>query len=490
MVPLERTTILNDAPVDPDGEFVLYWMVANRRLRHNFALQRAVEWANELDKPLLVFEPLRCGYTYANDRIHAFILQGMADNRADAERLGINYHNYVEPEPNAGKGFLKAICERACVCITDDFPAFMLPRMVAAAGRKMPIRLEKVDANGIFPMCSTDRLFHRAYDFRRFLQKNLAPHFEAFPDPTPTEHLANRETVALTFERWSVDPNFDDDIAAFVAKLPIDHTVGVAPLIGGRSAALNRTRSFFETQFDRYCDDRNHPDRNATCGLSPYLHFGHISAHELFSTVVTKEQWSPDRCAGNSKGAREGWWGMSTNAEAYLDQLITWRELGFNRCANDPDGYLEYNTLPDWARRTIEDHIPDTRPWNYTLAEFERAETHDEIWNAAQRELLQTGIVQNYLRMIWGKKIFEWTSNPHDALQIMITLNDKYALDGRDPNSYSGIFWCLGRFDRAWGPERDIFGKIRFMSTERTPKKIKMKNYLTVYGDAAQTKLV
>jgi deoxyribodipyrimidine photo-lyase len=160
---------------------------------------------------------------------------------------------------------------------------------------------------------------------------------------------------------------------------------------------------------------------------------------------------------------------------------VTWRELGYNMCTRRDD-FDRYESLPDWARETLADHAADDRDYVYSLEQFESAQTHDRLWNAAQTQLAQEGRLHNYLRMLWGKKILEWTAAPQDALAVMIELNNKYALDGRDPNSYSGIFWVLGRYDRAWGPERPIFGKIRYMSSENTARKLRVKEYLERYA--------
>jgi deoxyribodipyrimidine photo-lyase len=171
---------------------------------------------------------------------------------------------------------------------------------------------------------------------------------------------------------------------------------------------------------------------------------------------------------------------MGAGAEAFLDQLITWRELGFATATREP-AFDRYESLPAWARATLEDHASDPRPHLYTLAEFTAAETHDELWNAAQRQLVREGTIHGYLRMLWGKKILEWTEHPRDALDVMIELNNRYALDGRDPNSYSGISWILGRYDRGW-PERAIYGKVRSMSSSATRKKVRVEDYLARYG--------
>ena len=192
--------------------------------------------------------------------------------------------------------------------------------------------------------------------------------------------------------------------------------------------------------------------------------------------------WSPDRISDRVTGSRTGWWGIDPNAESFLDELVTWRELGFHFTAKQPN-YDRFESLPSFARETLDEHRGDPRPHLYGLEALENAGTHDEIWNAAQRELVHTGRMHNYLRMLWGKKVLEWSSSPEGAIEALIHLNNKYALDGRNPNSYSGIFWCLGRFDRAWGPERPIFGKVRYMSSDSTRRKLRLSGYLERFGE-------
>jgi len=182
-----------------------------------------------------------------------------------------------------------------------------------------------------------------------------------------------------------------------------------------------------------------------------------------------------------ANGSSSGWWGANAEVESFLDELITWRELGFNMCWQRDD-YDQYESLPDWAHRTLSEHARDPRPHVYSMEPFEAAKTHDDLWNAVQRQLAREGRIHNYLRMLWGKKILEWSASPRDALEIMIELNNKYALDGRNPNSYSGILWVPGRYDRAWGPERPIFGKIRYMSSENTARKVRVKQYIQHYS--------
>jgi deoxyribodipyrimidine photo-lyase len=197
--------------------------------------------------------------------------------------------------------------------------------------------------------------------------------------------------------------------------------------------------------------------------------------------ILSREGWTPALLGARADGARAGWWGLSPGAEAFLDQLVTWRELGFAFCAHRPD-HREYGSLPAWARATLAAHARDPRARVYSAAELLDARTHDPLWNAAQRQLLAEGTIHGYLRMLWGKKVLEWTDTPEEALAILLELNDRLALDGRDPNSVSGIFWCLGRHDRPWGPERPVFGTVRYMSSANTARKVGVKRYLARHG--------
>lgn len=478
----DRMVPLNDAPVNPGGEFVLYWMIAFRRGRWNFALERAAAWARELGKPLLVLEALRCDYPWASERFHGFLLDGMRDNRAYFQKTPAFYYPFVERFRGEGKGLLKALATASCLVVTDDYPAFFLPRMLAAAAKQSPVRLEAVDSNTIFPMRASGRVFTTAFSFRRFLQKNLPGQLERFPEEDPLSDLPLPSLGALPpaiAGRWPAALlGASGDV---FGTLPVDHAVKTVEARGGAGEAKARLRRFLRHDLHRYHTDRNHPDKGATSGLSPYLHSGHISAHEIFSELAQVERWSPDRLSASPGGHREGWWDMSPGAEAFLDQLITWRELGFNMCANNRS-YDDFDSLPEWAKNELEAHAEDPRPYSYSLDEFASAATHDPVWNAAQRQLLREGIIHNYPRMLWGKKILAWSASPAEALRIMIELNNRYALDGRDPNSYTGIFWVLGRYDRPFGPSRPVFGKIRSMSSAGAPRKIKMADYLNRFG--------
>jgi deoxyribodipyrimidine photo-lyase len=495
--PAIRVVAANAKPVRPDGRYVLYWMTMTRRPRANFALQRAVERARELGKPLVVFEALRVGYRWASDRLHTFVIQGMADNARAFASPGhepVTYIPWVERAEGDGKGLLRALADDAALVVTDDFPCFMLPGMLVAAAAQVACHMEAVDSNGLLPLRAANQTFVSAYQFRRFLQKNLAPHLLELPvaDPlatgsgAPLPRLADGALAALLKGPWApVTLRELESPAPLVGSLPVDHTVGAVSLLpGGYRAAGERARTFVETKLARYAEDRNEPSVDGASGLSPYLHFGHVGVHELLGWVGDATGWHPASVAsktGKVSGQRHGWWQMPEHVESFIDELVTWRELGYNFCHLRPD-YDQYGTLPDWARATLEDHAADRRPYVYTAEQLAMAATHDELWNAAQRQLVTEGRMHNYLRMLWAKKVLEWTNHPREALDILIDLNNRYGLDGRNPNSYTGIMWCLGRFDRPWGPERPIFGTIRYMSSDNTARKFDVKPYLAKYG--------
>ena len=484
-VPQLRIQKSNDAPVNPEGDFVLYWMTAFRRVNWNFSLQRAVDWAEELNKPLIVLEALRCDYQWASDRLHHFILDGMAYNARSLRKTNVLYYPYVEEVKGEGRGLIEALAERSCVVITDDFPAFFLPRMIAAVSPRLPVLLEQVDSNGLIPMRAANRVFTTAFAFRRFLQKKLPGYLTETPKANPLNRvkLPVMDTLPKGIEkRWPMaSSQFLESAPEALSSLPINHDVQVVETRGGPVEAGKILKQFVGNRLSLYPEDRNHPDEEGTSGLSPYLHFGHISVHQVFARILEREEWSSKMISSKTTGSRGGWWGMSEAAEAFLDELVTWRELGFNMCWQQSD-FDQYESLPNWALQTLRQHSEDKRPYLYTLKVLETGKTHDPLWNAAQIQMVREGRIHNYLRMLWGKKILHWTKTPREALKVMIELNNKYALDGRDPNSYSGIFWVLGRYDRAWGPERRVFGKVRYMSSKNTARKVRVKAYLNKYA--------
>ena len=376
--------------------------------------------------------------------------------------------------------------------MTDDFPCFFLPRMVASAAEQVSVLMEVVDSNGLLPMRQAGKTYPTAYAFRRFLQQELPRHLMEPPKANAFLNAKLPKAKALPGEitdRWrKASSGLLNSRERALPGITLNHEVSPVETRGGSRAAQTLLQTFLQNKLPTYAHARNEPADQATSELSPYLHFGHISVHQIFSELTTYEGWSASHLALRATGSRSGWWGTRQGTEAFLDQVITWRELGFNCCQTRKD-YDQFESLPAWALKTLPLHARDERSHVYSVEKFERAKTHDPLWNAAQRQLLQEGRIHNYLRMLWGKKIIEWSRTPEKALEIMVELNNKYALDGRDPNSYSGIFWCLGRYDRPWGPERPVFGTVRYMSSENTARKFNVRDYIRNYSSPSESRV-
>jgi deoxyribodipyrimidine photo-lyase len=478
-----RIRAANAHPLEPARDYVLYWMIAARRPASNHALDRALFHCAAHRRPLVIFEPLRIDYRWASARLHAFVIDGMKANAAALTRRGVLYYPYVEPVTGAGKGLLAALASRACVVVTDEFPCSFLPRMVAAAAASVDARLEVVDSNGLLPLRAAGKEYASAAHFRRFVQRTLREHLI----DSPREHPFERHRLPLAPDISKVQRRWPPADARVLGRetlrtLSVDQEVAPVTVTGGYRAGRAALQEFVEQRLDRYDGDQSHPDLDATSRLSPYLHFGHVAAHEVFAAVMRHERWSLGRLPRAATGAREGWWKTGVGAEAFLDQLVVWRELAYNTCAYRPRDYATYEALPAWAKATLAQHAADRRPHTYDLETLEHARTHDPLWNAAQRQLRREGWMHNYLRMLWGKKILEWSPSPEIALQTMSDLMDRWSLDGRNPNSYAGYAWTLGRYDRPW-PERPVYGKVRAMTSASAMRKLRVREYLTRYGE-------
>lgn len=455
-------------------------MHSNRRLYWNFALEYAVAWANKLSKPLLILEGLNSDYPWAADRYHSFMMDGMQEKAQDCAQRGVAYYTYLEPKPEAGKGIIEALASRACMLISDEYPVFIMRRFNEIISKRVSIPYITVDSNGVIPLGITEKAPYAAFLFRKIVQKRFVEAWSSLPKEDPLADLQHKQAAIPSdvLIKWPDLMPAKDWIRPSLADFPINHQVGALSYRGDRKEGLARLDRFVHQKLHRYGNERNDPDADAASRLSPFLHFGTLSEHEIVARILNEQpqNWSYTTLV-DAKGKSEGYFGGHEYIEKFLDEIITWRGVGFHFAHHTPN-YDQFESLPDWAIASLEAHKKDPRPHIYSLEELETAQTSDPIWNAAQRELVEEGIVHNYLRMLWGKKILEWTPDPETALAYMIELNNKYAIDGRDPNSYSGIFWCLGRFDRPWF-ERPIYGSIRYMTTDSARKKLKMKEYLS-----------
>jgi deoxyribodipyrimidine photo-lyase len=439
----ERVRILNSQPVRPDARYVLYWMQMNRRVESNQALAHAAQIANENSLPLLVYEGITCTYPCANDRLHTFMLEAVPGTAQELKRIHAGYFFYLRANKSQPNDLLYLLAERAHCVVTDDYPTFIAAAHNARVPEKIGVRYLAVDASCIVPMSRHEKRAYGAYTIRPKILRELPKYLK----PVDEIHLKRRWNddllpCGLPDLRTVVTPA---NTAELVANCAIDHSIRPAVSFpGGAAAARRRLEIFLEKRLSRYARESNQPAKYATSELSPYLHFGHISSLEIALAVR--------KYAGQHK----------LIADEFLEQLIVRRELAFNFACFTP-ALESLEALPDWCRRTLAKHLSDPRPHLYAPQQLECAETQDELWNAAQKELLIRGKIHGYYRMYWGKKIVEWSPTYEQALRMMIHLHDVYALDGRDPNTYTNILWCFGLHDRPWR-ERPVFGQIRYMS--------------------------
>jgi deoxyribodipyrimidine photo-lyase len=453
VVPAARVARLNDQPERSGGDFVLYWIQAYHRAEQNWALTAAIEAANRLDRPLLAYHGLGFTYPHANDRIHRFILEGVAELREGFEKRGIGYHFYLRRRPEDPNDVLYRLARRAALVVTDDFPAFFLPEQTRRVAGRLDVALWAVDGNGIVPLGAIPGEQYGAYTIRARIRRLLPAHLRPVPEPKVRRDPL---TLRLNIPETRVAP---DSIDALIAACAVDHAVPPSPVYrGGRREARARLDRFVAGPLRAYASARNEPGEDGTSRLSPYLHFGQIAPQEVALAVRG--------AAGAAAEPREG----------FLEELIVRRELAFNFCRYNRH-HRSLEALPGWARQSLARHARDPRPHVYTAKAFEAATTHDALWNAIQTELLTTGLMFGYNRMYWGKKIIEWSPSPEEAQRTMIALHEKYALDGRDPNTYSNILWCFGKHDRPW-PERPVFGKVRYMSLAGMETKTDVAGYL------------
>jgi len=446
------------------GGHVLYWMQSTFRARENHALDFAIEQANALRLPLVVYHGLRHDYPWASDRFHTFLLETAADLYAELGALGIQYAFYLERDGDdaavrraVGRPSpLVELADRAALVVTDYFPTFLAPRQTRALRRKVETPVVAVDSATVVPIRYHERAHSTAAAFRRRVMAALPGFLER---PNGVE-LEVRRPVALEFEPTRPD----GDIPALVAACDIDHSVGPAPEIrGGPQAARERLDRFLETGLPRYAADRGDPNAAGTSRLSPYLHFGNISPAEVVRRV------------------REA--GPADAAATFVDELITWRELAFNFVHHDRR-HRTVAAIPEWAREELRAGESDPRPALYSAAELEAAETGDPLWNAAQTAYVRDGWMPNALRMLWGKAVVQWTRTAEEALGVLEHLNNKYSLDGRDPSTYLNLQWIFGKFDRPFY-RRPIYGTVRYMSLAAARKKFDADRVIERYSRGA-----
>ena len=443
----------DDAPV-PDGKCVVYWMQRAQRGVDNHAVDLAVKVANLLGLPLVVYFAGISNFPHANLRHYVFLNQGLPDIEADLAKRNISF--VMRRAPHESHEQLLADVQCAFL-VGDENPMREPERWRKHLASKIKIPFWTVDTDVVVPSKLMEKAQYGAYTIRPRLYRLLPEYLHRYEN-LRAEHA------------WKRPRGFyADSVHEDMTRGWKDLDRSVAPVEawrGGTHAALKRLKLFTGKMLGDYDAQRNHPETDGTSCMSPYLHYGHVGPITVALAVEAAVKANP-----KLRAARD----------SYFNELIAWRELAINFVRYTPT-YDSPACAESWSKSTIAEHARDERERLYTLEELETSRTHDDLWNAGQIQMVRYGWMHNYLRMYWAKKILEWTPDVATAMKYAIHLNDKYFLDGRDPNGYAGIAWAiLGKFDRAWG-ERPIFGKIRYMSGASTGKKFDSKTYIQQMG--------
>jgi deoxyribodipyrimidine photo-lyase len=440
-----RIQRLNDQHVQA-GRYVLYWMQAAQRAEHNPALEHAVRQANALDLPLVVGFGLMGDYPEANRRHYTFMLEGLADvEQALAQRRIKLIVQHGRPDQVA-----LALAKDAAMVVADRGYLRHQKQWREQVAIHAPCAVDQVEGEVVVPVeVASDKAEFAARTLRPKIHRHMNRYMVELR-PTPPKH----NSLGLKLKSEPID-----DTEKALAKLNLDNTVpAVAIYKGGPRQAKRLLRAFIDKHLGQYKTNRNRPETDDVSHMSKYLHFGHISPVQLALKV------------------RHAKAGAKDDRSAFIEELLVRRELACN-FVHFTANYDQYKALPPWARQTLDQHRDDTRPMRYSLAQLEQAKTDDPYWNAAMREMVYTGYMHNHMRMYWGKKLLEWSSTPENGFETTLHLNNKYFIDGRDPNSFANVGWVFGLHDRPW-QEREVFGKVRYMNANGLRRKCDIEGYI------------
>ena len=442
MIQKERIKALNEESIK-NGRYILHWMQASQRVEFNHALEYAISKANELSKPLVVYFGIAENYPEAYERHYYFMLEGLKEVQSSLRKKDIKM--VVRPEqPEIG---VPEMSKNACLVVVDRGYLRIQRAWRTHVAKQISCPLIQVETDVVVPVEeASPKEEYSAATFRPKIRKKLGYYLLPLQNCYPSI-----SSLGMNFDSFDIG-----DTEKAVSRLDIDSSVKkVDHPHGGTNEARKHFKDFLENKLEKYPVLRNDPTQNVLSDMSPYLHFGQISPLYIALKVSATNSFEKD---------------------AYLEELIVRRELAvnfvfYNQNCDSFDG------LPEWAKKTLNEHSIDTRQYTYTLEELEDAKTNDPYWNAAQQEMKIKGKMHGYMRMYWGKKILEWSNTPQKAFQTALHLNNKYELDGRDPNGYAGVAWCFGKHDRAW-KERNVFGKVRYMNAKGLKRKFDADNYV------------
>ena len=442
----ERIKALNRKEIRKGG-YVLYWMQASHRVEYNHALEFAILKANELRQPLIVFFGITDQFPEANERHYTFMLEGLKEVKHSLEKRGIQMV-ILHQSPEIG---LLQLSKKASLVVVDRGYLRIQRGWRDDASKKIDCPLIQVETDVVVPVEETSiKEEYAAATIRSKIKRKL----DAFLIPLK-DHEPITDSLSLDFDSFDIE-----DVEKAISKLRIDRSVKrVNGFHGGTKEGISHLEIFLESKSDRFPELRNDPTLDYLSHMSPYLHFGQISPLYI-ALKVSKTS--------------------SLGAETFLEELIIRRELSMNFVFYN-EKYDSFTSIPDWAKKTLRTHQKDRRPYLYSHKELENARTHDTYWNAAQKEMVIKGKMHGYMRMYWGKKILEWSKTPEQAFKIALYLNNKYELDGRDPNGFTGVAWCFGKHDRPWG-ERAIFGNVRYMNDKGLKRKFDADQYVKMIG--------
>jgi deoxyribodipyrimidine photo-lyase len=445
-----RVTVRRDGAAKADGKCVVYWMQRAQRGVDNHAVNLAVEVANLLGLPLLVYFAGISNFPHANLRHYVFLQQGLPDIEEDLAKRNISF--VMRRAPHESHEKLLADVDAAFL-IGDENPMREPEKWRKHLAEKISIPFWTVDTDVVIPSKLIEKAQYGAYIIRPRLYKLLPEYLVPYENP----HAKHE---------WERPKGFHADSLTEDMTAGWEHLDRSVPPVeawqGGTHAALKRLKLFTGSMLAKYDETRNKPEMDGTSALSPYLHYGHIGPQTIALAVEAAAKGDPS---------------LIKARDSFINELIAWRELAVNFVIWCPH-YDTADCAEDWAKKSIAEHARDEREQLYTLKQLEHAETYDELWNAAQIQMTRHGWMHNYLRMYWAKKILEWTPDAATAVKYCVYLNDKYELDGRDPGGYAGIAWAIvGKFDRPWF-DRPVFGKIRYMSGASTGKKFDSKKYI------------
>jgi deoxyribodipyrimidine photo-lyase len=429
-----------------DGRYVLYWMQASQRVECNHALEAAIGAANERNLPVVVGFGLTEKFPEANLRHYAFMLEGLEEVRKGLYNRGVQLA-LMRRSPELAA---TALAQEAALVVADRGYLRIQRQWRNHVAKNAPCAVIQVESEAVVPVeTASPKEEYSAGTLRPKLQRILREYLVPLK-----ERPVRKDSLSLR-----LDADSEGDLTSLLGQMKIDRSVPpVKNFLGGTARANALLGEFIAKKIRHYDDRRSDPGLDYSSHLSPYLHFGQISPLAVALRVVAEKSIP------------------AAARQAFLEELIVRRELSMNFVFYN-ERYDGYECVPDWARKTLTEHAKDRREVLYSSEQWERARTHDPYWNAAQKEMVLTGRMHNYMRMYWGKKLLEWSRTPAEAFRTAITLNNRYELDGRDPNGFAGVAWCFGKHDRAW-PERKVFGKIRYMNDAGLRRKFDMDAYV------------